>query len=145
MDLPDPHEHFKPVNVEVSDGIYRVVGSDEEAVTLLRVADANERRIHTGETVTVPLDEFTGFAPAENPDGNRPLGTVLASNLEMGYWSIRAFTQQLASNPLPTTIAITLVIVGVFGDQILSLPDVVFGGLILLGSLSLAYVGGGRL
>lgn len=145
MNHPDPHEHFKPVNSDVSDGIYRVVGNDEEAVVLLRVADARDRRIHTGEVVTVPLDVFTGFASAENPDGNRPLGAVLASSLEMGYWSIRVFMQQLVSNPHPTMIAITLVIVGVFGDQILSLPDVVFGGLILLGSLGLAYVGGGRL
>jgi len=145
MNGPDLYEHFKPVNVDVSDGIYRVVGSDEGTVTLLRVADANERRIHTGEVVTVSLDEFTGFAPAENPDGNRSFGATLASNLEMGYWSIRAFTQQLASNPLPSLVAITLVFVGVFGDQILPLPDVVFGGLVLLGSLGLAYVGGGRL
>lgn len=145
MTHPDPHEHFKPVNFDVSDGIYRVVGSDEETVTLLRVADANERRIHTGEVVTVSLDEFTGFAPAENPDGNRPFGATLASNLEMGYWSVRTFTQQLALNPLPSLVAMTLVIVGILGDQILSLPDVVFGGLVLLGSLGLAYVGGGRL
>ncbi|WP_255152917.1 hypothetical protein [Halorarius halobius] len=145
MTHPDPHEHFKPVNVDISDGIYRVVGSDEGTVTLLRVADANERRIHTGEVVTVSLDEFTGFTPAENPDGNRPLGATLTSHLEMGYWSIRVFLQQLASNLIPATIAMTLVIVGVFGDQILSLPDVVFGGLILLGSLGLAFIGGGRL
>ena len=145
MTNPDLYEHFKPMNVDVSDGVYRVVGSDEEAVTLLRVADANERRTHTGEVVTVPIDEFTGFTPAENPDGNRPVGDILTSNLEMGYWSIRVFIQQLASNPLPTLGAIALILGGVFGDRIFSLPDVVFGGLILLGSLGLAYVGSGRL
>mgnify|MGYP000241766883 CR=1 FL=1 len=142
---PNPYEHFKPANVDVSDGIYRVVGSDEETVTLLRVADANERRIHTGEVVTVSFDEFTGFIPAENPDGNRPLGATLTSHLEMGYWSIRVFLQQLASKPILATVAVTLVIVGVFGDQILPLPDIVFGGLILFGSLGLAFISGGRL
>jgi hypothetical protein len=33
----------------------------------------------------------------------------------------------------------------VFGDRLLSFPSAVFGGLILLGSLSLAYIGGGHL
>ena len=145
MTNPDLYEHFKPMDVDVSDGVYRVVGRDEEAVTLLRVADADERRTHTGEVVTVPIDEFTGFTPAENPDGNRPVGEILTSNLERGYWSIRVFIQQLASNPLPTLGAIALVLAGVFGDRIFSLPDVVFGGMILPGSLGLAYVGSGRL
>lgn len=145
MTHPDPHEQFKPVNFDVSDGIYCVVGRDEATVTLLRIADANGRRIHTGDLVTVSLDEFTGFTPAENPDGNRPPGATLISHIEIGYWSLRVFVQQLASNPIPATVAMILVIVGVFGDQILSLPDVVSGSLILLGSLGLAFVGGGRL
>ena len=145
MTNPNLYEHFKPRNVDVSDGVYRVVGSDEEAVTLLRVADADERRTHTGEVVTVPIDEFTGFTPAENPDGNRPVGDILTSNLEMGYWSIRVFIQRLASNPLTTLGAIALVLAGVFGDRILSLPAVVFDGVILLGSLGIAYIGSGRL
>ncbi|GAB6862511.1 hypothetical protein ACFQL0_15905 [Haloplanus litoreus] len=80
-----------------------------------------------------------------NPDGTRPVGEILTSNLEMGYWSIRVFIQQLASNPLPTLGAIALGLAGVFGDRILSLPEVVFGGVILLGGLGLAYVGSGRL
>lgn len=145
MTHPNPYDHVKPVNADLSDGIYRVVGSDEGTVSLLRVADANGRRIHTGEVVTVPRDEFAAFTPAENPDGNRSLGTAFVSTLEMVYWSIRAFVQQLASNPLPTTVAIALVLIGLFGDRIISLPAVVFTGLVLLGSLSLASIGGGRL
>jgi hypothetical protein len=142
---PNQYGHFKPVEVDVSNGIYRVVGSDEETVTLLPVADANERRIHTGEVVTVSLGEFAGFTPIENPDGNRSLGATLRSHLEMGYWSFRVFLQQLASKPMSATVAILLVIVGTFGNQILPLPDAVSGGLILFGSLGLALIGSGRL
>jgi hypothetical protein len=144
MNPPKPYKHVRLEDTDVLGGIYRVVGRNEATVTLLRVANSDERRIHTGEVVTVTLEEFTGFAPAENPDGNRPLGTVLRSNLEAGYWSLRVFVHQLVTNPLPTTVAVTLVITGVFGDQFLTLPEVVFGGLALLGSLSLAYVGSGR-
>lgn len=145
MTHPDPYEHFKPANSAVPNGIYRVVGSDEQTVTLLRVADANERRIHTGDVVTVSVDEFAGFTPTENPDETRPLGATLTSHVETGYWSIRVFLQQLASRPIPATVAIILVLVGASGDQIVSLPAAVSGGLILLGSLALAAIGGGRL
>lgn len=145
MNRPEPYEHFRPEESDVPDGIYRVVGRDDRTVTLLRVADADERRAHTGETVTVTLEEFDGFGPAENPDGDRPYEGVLVSNLEMRYWSARAFVQQLAVNPRLSAVALTLVFAGVFGDRVLSLPDFVFSGLILLGSLSLAYIGGGRL
>lgn len=144
MNRPRPYEHVRVEDIDVPDGVFRVVGRDEATVTLLRVATSDERRIHTGEVVTVTLEEFTGFAPAENPDGNRPFGAVLRSTLEAGYWSIRVFAHQLGTNPLPTTVAVTLVLTGVFGDQFLALPDVVFGGLALLGGLCLACVGGGR-
>lgn len=145
MKPPEPYDHLKPVDIDVPDGIYRVVGRDEETVTLLRVADGDKRRVHTGEVLSVDLDEFDGFAPTENPDGNRPPRDVLTAKLEMGYWSIRVFVQQLAANPLLTIVALTLVITGVFGDQILSFPDFAFSGIILLGSLTLAYIGSGHL
>lgn len=145
MKPPEPYDHLKPVDIDVPDGIYRVVGRDEETVTLLRVADEDKQRVHTGEVLSVDHAEFDGFAPTENPDGNRPPRDVLTAKLEMGYWSIRAFVQQLAANPLLTIVAFTLVIMGIFGDQVLSFPDFVFGGIIFLGSLTLAYIGSGRL
>ncbi|QHS15867.1 hypothetical protein [Halopenitus persicus] len=141
---PEPYDHVKPVDADVPDGIYRVVGRGEGTVTLLRVADAGERRLHTGEIVTVPLAEYPDFAPAENPDGNRPLGAGLASTAETGYWSLRVFTHRLTSRPFSTAIATLLAIVGIAGDRILPLPDVVHRVLILLGSIGLAYVGVAR-
>ena len=144
MDSPSVYDHLQPTDLGYPDGTYRVVGTSEDAVTLLRVADADGRRVNTGEIVTVDSDDLDEFGPAENPDGNRPLGAVVASKLEMTYWSVRVFVQQLATNPLPTAVAVTLVMVGSFGERVLSLPDIVITGLILVGSLGLAYVGSGR-
>lgn len=144
MDPPSVYDHLQPTDIDYPDGTYRVVGTSEEAVTLLRVADADGRRVNTGEIVTVDSDELDGFEPAENPDGNRPLGAVVTSKLEMTYWSVRVFVQQLATHPLPTAVAVTLVVVGSFGERVLPLPEIVLSGLILVGSLGLAYVGSGR-
>ncbi|MFC6965250.1 hypothetical protein ACFQL7_28555 [Halocatena marina] len=146
MNHPKLYEHFKSEGFDVPDGIYRVVGRDGEAtVTLLRVADVDERRAYTGEIVTTSLEELESLTLTENPDGNLPLRTVLTSNVDMIYWSLRVFIQQLAANPFPTTVAVTLVAVGAFGEQIFSLPEIVFSSFVLLGSLGLAYVGSGRL
>jgi len=145
MNRPEVYDHVEPTNEEhdLPDGVYRVVGSSEERVSLLRVADADGRRINTGEVSTVSLDEFDGFTPAENPDGNQPVEERVTSILETGYWSVRAFVQQLAANPLLTMVAVSILVAGLFGDQILSLPGSVFGVLVFLGSLGLAYIGGG--
>ncbi|WP_254523410.1 hypothetical protein [Natrinema caseinilyticum] len=66
-------DHVRPIEADRPDGIYRVVGTSREAVTLLRVGDADGRRVSTGEIVTVSADDLEGFDRAENPDGNRPL------------------------------------------------------------------------
>lgn len=144
MNLPDLYDHFKAGEAEIPAGVYRVIGRNEENVTLLRVGDSDERRVHTGEVVTVDLATFDDLTPCQNPDGNRPFGKMLMSKFEGGYWSLRVFAQQLTANPLPTTVAGLLILVGEFGDQVVSLPDVVFGGFILLGSLGLAYIGSGH-
>jgi hypothetical protein len=145
MSRPERYDHVRPGDANIPDGVYRVVGHDEATVTLLRVGDGNGRRLNTGDVRTLSREEFATCDSAENPDGNRPRGERLTSTVEMSYWSLRAFGQQLASNLLATGAALTLVLVGVYGEQVLTLPDIVFGGLIVIGSLGLAYVGGGRL
>ncbi|MFA9516868.1 hypothetical protein ACERIT_06580 [Halopenitus sp. H-Gu1] len=144
MDSPDLYAHYKATDVDIPAGVYRVVGRGEASVTLLRVGEPDERRVHTGELVTVDLETIDNLRPCENPDGNRPIGEAIKSKFEAGYWSLRVFIQQLAANLLPTTIALLLILGGKFGDQLISLPDVVFGGFILVGSLGLAYIGSGR-
>lgn len=145
MSSPDVYDHFEARDAEIPDGIYRVVGRDEDGVTLLQVGDIDGRRVHTGEVVIVSIEMFDDLSPARNPDGNRSLGDILTSKFERWYWSVRVFVQQLVRNPLPTSLAVLLVLGGVFGDQFVSLSDVVFGGFILIGSLGLAYIGSGRL
>jgi hypothetical protein len=114
-------------------------------VTLLRVADAARRRVHGGETITVDRDAVAEFAPAANPDGHRSLAALVTAAVETGYWALRAFARGLLARPLPAAVALSVVLFGVVGDAVVSLPDPAFGGLILVGSLALAYIGGGRL
>jgi hypothetical protein len=143
--VPARYDHVRPTAVDHPDGVYRVVGVDESGVTLLRVASPDGRRVHTGELVRVDGREFDGFAPAENPDGNRPLGAAVASALSLGYWSVRAFGTELAAHPPATAVAFGLLLAGAFGGRVVTLPNPAFGWMVLVGSLWLAYVGSGRL
>jgi hypothetical protein len=83
--------HYRPTQGDHGGGVYRVVGVTD-TVTLLRVTDADGRRVHTGElrsvqTATVEAD----FEPTEDPDaGILPAET--ARNAAQGlYWSVRRF------------------------------------------------------
>lgn len=70
-DRPDvrPYTHLRPTTADIDDGVYRVVGSDGDAATLLRVADADGHRRHTGRIERVSVERIeTGFAPTEDPD-----------------------------------------------------------------------------
>ncbi|MFB6159676.1 MAG: hypothetical protein ABEJ61_00690 [Haloferacaceae archaeon] len=142
--MPSLYDHLRPVDADVADGVYRVVGTREAGVTLLRVADADGQRVHAGELVAVDEADLDGFAPAGNPNGNRSSARALASTVEVGAWSVRAFVRQLLARPLPTAVALALLAAGTVGQGRLPLPDVALGGLILAGSLGLAYVGSGR-
>lgn len=144
MTEPRPYTHVEATTADLPEGIYRVVGRDEETVTLLHVADATERRIHTGTVVTVSRDAFDRFPPASNPDGNRPARAGLASNLATSYWSLRAFARELASNWLATALVVALLCAGTVGDRVVSLPDPLFDGAFLLGAIGLVLVGSGR-
>jgi hypothetical protein len=144
MPAPDVYDHVSPATADLPDGTYRVVGTTDRTVTLLRVGTADGRRVVTGETVTVDRDAFDGFEPAANPDGNRSPAAVVASAAGAGYWSLRAFVRELRSRPLPAAAALALVLFGLGGDRLVRLPDLAFGGLIFAGSLALAYLGSGR-
>lgn len=138
-------DHVRPTDGDYPDGIYRVVGTSEDALTLLRVGDANGRRVNTGEIVTVRDDDLETFEPAENPDGNRPFDAVAASSLEMLYWQLRAFGQQLAARPLPAAVAGALALIGFGGEGVVPLPEVALTLSLVAGGLGLALVGSGRL
>lgn len=81
MTDPSPYDHYRPVDADYPDAVYRVVGTgadDEDGeLRLLEVADADGRRVTTGRVVSVPREDLAGFEPAENPDsGFRPMQVV---------------------------------------------------------------------
>jgi tRNA U34 5-methylaminomethyl-2-thiouridine-forming methyltransferase MnmC len=89
--MPAVGDHVRPEGKESDAGIYRVVGTGA-TVTLLRVADAADRRVHSGEVRRVPAADFGDvFSPAEDPDaGFTPVRT--ARNVLSGmYWDVRRF------------------------------------------------------
>ncbi|MFB6103258.1 MAG: hypothetical protein ABEJ73_11935 [Haloplanus sp.] len=145
MPSPEPYDHVTLTDTGHPDGIYRVVGTNDGTVTLLHVADGDGCRINTGELVTVSADEFERVDPAGIPTVDRSFGGTAVGALGRGYGSLRAFGAQLAAHPLPSSVAAFLVVVGVGGDRLGSVPDLALGGLILVGSLGLAYIGGGHL
>ncbi len=138
-------DHVRPVDGDYPDGIYRVVGTGDDAVTLLRVGDADDRRVNTGEIVTVDAADLEAFEPAENPDGNRPLGPTVVSSLEMLPWRFRAFGRQLTAHPIPAAAAAALVAVGYVGDSVGPLSAAVASVVLFVGVVGLALVGGGYL
>ena len=145
MTSPTIYDHFFASDTDYRDGIYRVVGTDEERVTLLQVGDTDGQRVNTGKIITVSHGDLGDFESAENPDGNRPVGAAVGSQLEMVYWSLRIFVQQLAAHPLISLLAIAVILVGNFGEGTVPLPDLAYGVLIIIGAFGLAYTGSGHL
>ncbi|MEF8881302.1 MAG: hypothetical protein V5A34_02100 [Halapricum sp.] len=144
MTDPDVYDHFRPTEVDVPEGTYRVVGTSE-AITLLRVGDADGRRVHTGEVVTVDREALDGFEPAENPTDDRSIGAILTSVPRTFYWQLRAFGSSMATNPVPSTLFALALLVGVLTPRALSTAGPLFDGLAITGAIGLAAVGSGRL
>ncbi|WP_435147267.1 hypothetical protein [Halobaculum sp. P14] len=147
MTAPAVYDHVRLTGGDHPHGTYRVVGVDEEAETaaLLRVADGEGRRVHTGDVVAVDAAALADAEPAENPDENRPLGDVLASQVTMLYWSARLFGGELAAHPAAAAAAGVLLLVGLANERASVLPEAAASVVVLAGALALAYVGSGRL
>lgn len=76
---PTVSEQYRPTNGVAEEGIYRVVGTDGESVTLLRVGDEDGTRVHTGDVTSVSRTTFDDeFTPAAEPDSGGRLSLVLA-------------------------------------------------------------------
>ncbi|QCD65783.1 hypothetical protein GBQ70_09105 [Halomicrobium sp. ZPS1] len=129
------------IEPDAAPGVYRVVGTGSETVTLLRVADADARREHTGEVFTVDRDDLTAFEPADDPDDNRPVGQRLRDGLDTLGWQLRTFVGSLADSPRRSTLAGAVLLVGLVGEQFVSAPEGVFSVAVFAGSLSLAALG----
>jgi len=145
MTAPSVYDHVRPTTADYQGGIYRVVGTDESGVTLLRVSDADGRRANTGQVVTVEREALDEFEPAENPDERPSLLSGLASAPGTIYWTLRAFGGQVRQRPLQGSVALVVAAVGIVGEELLSLSPGVATALTLAGGLGLALVGSGRL
>jgi len=122
-------------------GVYRVVGTHESTVTLLRVGDGEGHRVNTGAVTSVDRESLAAFDAAENPDGNRAAGERASGALSDVAWQLRAFLQGLRARPLATLGAVALIVVGHQGHRVLDVPDwwltvVYFGGVV-----AVAYLG----
>ncbi|EMA34976.1 hypothetical protein [Haloarcula japonica] len=141
----DPGNHVRPTaagpDSRVPDGVYRIVGTDDDSVTLLLVGDAAGRRVHTGEVVTVARGDLDTLEPAENPDARRSFATRIISQLDGLQWSLWLRWHSIRSRPVPGMAAITLLLVGAFGEGILPVSERVLTGLFLLGALLLFSLG----
>lgn len=137
MTRPDVYDHLRSVDADAAPGVYRVVGTPGDAVTLLRVADADGRRAHTGEVLSIDHSELDGFEPAENPDRNRPLTAAVASRIESFYWELRVLGRAVLDNPLIGGAALLAVAVGYLDSVTLPVPDV---ALVIAGVVALFYL-----
>jgi len=73
------YDHLRATErADVPPGTYRVVGVDEDRVTLLRVTDADGHRATTGHVERVEHETVDrAFEAAENPDsGFSPLAAI---------------------------------------------------------------------
>lgn len=145
MTSPSVSDHLRTADADHPAGVYRVVGTDTDSVTLLRVGDSDGTRIVTGDIVTVARGQLDGFEPAEKPAEGRSLPARLRGMGEHLYWSLRTFVGQLARHPVPATVALVIAAVGVLGEGIVPLPDAALSVLTVVGGLGLALVGSGRL
>lgn len=146
-DSPAVYDHLRLAEtdtvpaVEATPGVYRVVGTEETTVTLLRVADVEGRRANTGELLTVERDALGTFEPTDNPDGNRSLAAAFAGQLDGLVWQLRTFGRSLAARPALSVVALAVLLVGATGERFLSGPEWAFTAAVFAGSLGVAVIG----
>ncbi len=86
---PDSDDAGATDSGDIPGGVYRVVGVREDGATLLRVADADGRRVVEGRVVQVPADDLAGFEPAENPDASPDVARRLSGMATGLVWSFK--------------------------------------------------------
>ncbi|WP_254536084.1 hypothetical protein [Halomarina litorea] len=121
-----PFDHFRAdEGAPVAPGIYRVVGADDERVTLLHVGDTAGGRVHTGRIERVPRTALDRLEAADSPDLTGPRA-ALAGGLE-GLWLTARFApRRAAKRPLQTVAGLVLYLGGLLGPSVATLPDPAF-------------------
>lgn len=102
MDV-EPYDHLRASGdgeagdaADLSPGVYRVVGVDDGAATLLRVADADGTRVRSGRVERVAAPGVEALAAAENPDANTGPLRALALLADGLAWTLRGGLRRLA-------------------------------------------------
>jgi len=84
-DEPTVYDHYRLTDGSDAGAVFRVVGVDDERVTLLRITDTEGNREATGELRHVAHDRLDrAFAPADNPDPRFETPDYLAGLLLVG-------------------------------------------------------------
>lgn len=94
---PSPSDFVRPngdavaeSGESVPDGIYRVVGTTPDSVTLLRVGDADGEREVTGTIYSVTRETYReSFESADEPAGRGLLRAVVGRLTAMGHLLLR--------------------------------------------------------
>lgn len=137
---PTVYDHLRPTSDTVPDGIYRVVGTDQETLTLLRVADADGIRRSTGTLLQVDRADIEDFEAADNPDGNRPPSARLRSALTMPRWVGRAYLDVISDHPIRGGGTALVFVVGLVGGFLDLLPGLSGLVLVVAGGLGFLWV-----
>lgn len=104
---PDIADQYRPTNGVADAGVYRVVGTTDEMVTLLKVGDEDGNRVHTGVLESVPRETFDeAFTRASEPDATSRLPRALAG-VAVGFVVVAALSQVgvLTTPASPGTLA----------------------------------------
>lgn len=80
---------------DLAPGVYRVVGVGEREATLLRVTDADGRRVRSGHVEHVAAATVAALDPAEDPDAGAGPVRALASLAQGLFWSVRGTLRRL--------------------------------------------------
>jgi hypothetical protein len=84
-------EHYRLIDPAREPCVYRVVGATDD-VTLLRVTDADGRRVNTGEICRISSSTLAAeFKRSENPDSGFTPASSLRNALSGLYWSVRMY------------------------------------------------------
>jgi hypothetical protein len=91
-------DHYRAdEDAPVAPGVYRVVGGDDDAVTLLRVGE-DGRRVHSGVVARVAREDLSALDPADDPDA--------------GLGRLRQAPGRLAERPLYAAMGLGLAAYG---------------------------------
>ena len=140
---PAVSDHVELQDSDHPDGVYRVVGTTDETVTLLQVADADGQRVHSGYTIAVPTATYESLPAAANPDEQGLIAASLRSVPTGTYWTRRAAGRRYAEQPLLTAILVAIPVIVAVGEGVLPVQSGILDGIFAGGISWLVSLGSG--